>query len=91
MSNHSGGKFRVRHRLDRMISEPSGEMRRVDATVVLEGLNCTCANVMGGCPRQDFIYWREIWLKRVEVGNNQSSAGSTEDESVKHSQREVHV
>jgi hypothetical protein len=91
MSNHSGEKYRVRHRLDRMISEPSGEMRRVEATVVLEGLNCTCANVVGGCPRQDFIYWREIWLKRIEVGNNQSAEKITEVESVKHSQREVHV
>jgi hypothetical protein len=91
MSNHSGGKFRVRHRLDRMISEPSGEMRRVEATVVLDGLNCTCANVVGGCPRQDFIYWREIWLKRIEVGDRQSSEAVSEDASMKPSQREVHV
>lgn len=66
MSNHSGTAFRVRNRLDRMISEATGEMRHVEATVVLDGLNCTCANVLGGCPRQDFMYWREIWLKRVE-------------------------
>jgi hypothetical protein len=72
MSNHSGGKFRVRHRLDRMISEATGEMRQVEATVVLEGLNCTCANVVGGCPRQDFIYWREVWLKRIPVAGSSS-------------------
>ena len=65
MSNHSGTEFRVRNRLDRMISEATGEMRHVEATVVLDGLNCTCANVLGGCPRQDFMYWREIWLKRI--------------------------
>jgi hypothetical protein len=65
MSNHSGTEFRVRNRLDRMISEVTGEMRHVEATVVLDGLNCTCANVLGGCPRQDFMYWREIWLKRI--------------------------
>lgn len=65
MSDHSGTEFRVRNRLDRMISEPTGEMRHVEGTVVLDGLNCTCANVLGGCPRQDFTYWREIWLKRI--------------------------
>jgi hypothetical protein len=70
MANHSGEKFRVRQRLDRMISEATGEMRRVDATVILEGSNCTCTNVVGGCPRQDFIYWREIWLKRIQVEPN---------------------
>jgi hypothetical protein len=91
MSNHSGGTFRVRHRLDRMISEPSGEMRRVEATVVLEGLNCTCANVVGGCPRQDFIYWREIWLKRIEVRDRHRCEEVTEDETVKQSESEVSV
>lgn len=42
-----------------MISEPTGEMRHMDATVILDGLECTCSNVLGGCPRQDFTYWRE--------------------------------
>lgn len=75
MSKHSGREFRVRNRLDRMISEATGEMRQVEGTVVLEGLNCTCANVLGGCPRQDFMYWREIWLKRVE--HAEANAGLT--------------
>jgi hypothetical protein len=66
MSHHSGEQHRVRHRLERMVSEGTGEMRRVQATVVLEGLNCSCSNVLGGCPREDFMYWREIWLKRNE-------------------------
>jgi hypothetical protein len=67
MSHHSGEQHRVRHRLDRMVSEGTGEMRRLEATVVLEGLNCTCSNVLGGCPREDFMYWREIWVKRKEA------------------------
>ena len=60
----SGGKYRVRNRLDRMIMESTGEMRRMENTVILEGVNCLCENVVGGCPRQDPVYWREIWLKR---------------------------
>jgi hypothetical protein len=91
MSNHSGEKLRVRHRLDRMISEPTGEMRRVEATVVLEGLNCTCANVVGGCPRQDFIYWREIWLKRLNAAPNLSSTESLGQNLSKESPSEVSI
>ena len=66
MCKYRGGKYRVRNRLDRMISEPTGEMRQVEGTVILEGLKCLCWNTLGGCPRQDFMYWREIWLKRAE-------------------------
>ena len=97
MASHSGEKFRVRHRLDRMISEATGEMRRVDATVILEGSNCTCSNVVGGCPRQDFVYWREIWLKRIHTkqmaaADSSSSSDATEEHtSTMQSQSEVHV
>ena len=66
MGDHGNKKFRVRQRLDRMISEPTGEMRYMDATVILDGLKCTCSNVLGGCPREDFTYWREIWLQRTD-------------------------
>jgi hypothetical protein len=48
-----------------MILEPTGDMKRPEATVILENLTCFCADVVGGCPREDVIYWREIWLKRV--------------------------
>jgi hypothetical protein len=67
MSKYGGGRYRVRSRLDRMISESTGEMRRVEGTVILDGLNCQCSRVVGGCPRQDFIYWREVWLERAEA------------------------
>ena len=53
-----------------MILEPTGEMKQVHNTVILDGLNCLCWNVFGGCPRNDFMYWREIWLNRVEPGNS---------------------
>ena len=82
MSNHSGGNFRVRHRLDRMISEATGEMRHVEATVVLDGLNCTCANVVGGCPRQDFIYWREIWLDRINSVESSPGSGVSAEQAL---------
>ena len=60
-----GMRYRVRSRLDRMIAEPTGQMRSVQGTVLLDGNTCMCARVVGGCPRFEFCYWREAWLKRV--------------------------
>ena len=60
-----GRRFRVRSRLDRMIIEGTGEMVAMKNTVLLEGALCPCQQVVGGCPRLDHIYWREIWLERV--------------------------
>jgi hypothetical protein len=60
-----GKRYRVLERLDRMISESTGEMRRVEGTVFLDGTPCLCSWSVGGCPRRDFSYWRELWLKRV--------------------------
>lgn len=62
-----GRKYRVLSRLDQMISEATGKMRKVEATVILDGNQCMCARALGGCPRLEYCYWREIWLKRVDV------------------------
>jgi hypothetical protein len=80
MCRYSGGRYRVRNRLDRMISEPTGEMRRVEGTVILEGLECLCWNATGGCPRGEFMYWREVWLERCDPGGTEAerSAGARE-------------
>jgi hypothetical protein len=70
MTQYSGRVYRVRNRLDRVISEPTGEMRTLQDTVILDGLTCLCLNVFAGCPRNDYMYWRELWLKRA--ADNQS-------------------
>ena len=72
MCRYEGGTFRVRNRLDRMIIEATGQMREVQGTVILENLECHCLTAVGGCPRQDFMYWREVWLERTEVSNGTS-------------------
>jgi hypothetical protein len=62
-----GGRYQVRSRLERMISETTGEMRQVGSTVILDGLNCLCwSSHVGGCPREDFMWWREVWLDREQ-------------------------
>src|SRR5215470_1752933 len=62
-----GGSFRVRSRADNFIAEGTGEMKHFQNTVMLEGVLCDSACfAFGGCYRADLLYWREIWLKRVE-------------------------
>jgi hypothetical protein len=45
-------------------------MRQLRNTVFLEGSLCGCSCVaFGGCPRGEFAYWREIWLRRVPAAS----------------------
>ena len=60
-----GARQQVKARLDKIIVDGTGEMRHLKNTVALEGSLCGCAQIaFGGCPRNEFNYWREIWLRR---------------------------
>jgi hypothetical protein len=62
-----GRQFRVYKRLDKMIIETTGELRKVKMpTVLLEGVLCD-GSYHGGCNRSCFCFWREAWLKRTQV------------------------
>jgi hypothetical protein len=73
MTEFCGRRYRVTTRLDRGIIEGTGEMREFPNTVILDDVVCQCSMVIGGCPRKDTLWWREIWLKRVE-GDARSSS-----------------
>ena len=60
-----GQQHRVRDRFDRMISETTGKMHDIENTVTLQGSECLCYYSIGGCPRRDLLYWREIWVDRT--------------------------
>lgn len=61
-----GKQKTVERRIDKIIVDGTGEMRRLHNTVYLEGSMCGCAHVaFGGCSRCEFVYWREIWLRRA--------------------------
>lgn len=64
MLKYCGGRFRVKRRVDRMISERTKRMRRISDTVILEGVTCAGSDAWN-CPRKCYCLWREIWLKRV--------------------------
>jgi hypothetical protein len=60
-----GTEQRVARRIEKLIVDGTGEMRKLRHTVYLEGSMCGCAHVaFGGCSRCEFNYWREIWLQR---------------------------
>jgi len=59
-----GGTFRVRGRVDCAILETTGKMRKFKNTVLLENATCDGHTILGGCSRDVYHYWREIWLRR---------------------------
>jgi hypothetical protein len=64
-----GRRLRVRDRLDRIIVDGTGKMRKLRNTVGLEGSTCGCAYMgfgMNDCSRCELTYWREIWLRRLD-------------------------
>ncbi len=62
MRKACGTHRRVERRVERIIVDGTGEMRRLRDTVFLEGSRCGCVYSLGGCPRNEFSYWRETWL-----------------------------
>jgi hypothetical protein len=65
MIKFCGHKFKVYKRVNRIILEATGELRRIKSpTYLLEGVLCD-GEAHGGCDRACFCYWREDWLKRT--------------------------
>ena len=64
MAGFCGKRRRVAGRVDQLILEWSGEMRKLTDTVVLEHVVCDGLDKRG-CPRACYHLWREIWLNRV--------------------------
>jgi len=64
MLKHCGGQFKVYKKLERMLIETTGEIRRMKNTVLLDGV--LCDGWQGACDRSCFFFWREAWLRRIE-------------------------
>ena len=80
MGGLCGEQHRVECRPEKIIVDGTGEMRHLRNTVFLEGSLCGCSCVaFGGCPRGEFAYWREIWLRRAQAADQPLRA---EEESV---------
>lgn len=77
MAKYCGKRFRVLKRLDRMVNERTGEMRKIANTVLLKGSTCD-GKAHRGCQRTCYCLWREIWLKRVNGLTDYANVKSTD-------------
>lgn len=62
-------RFRVLHRVERIIDEKSGRMLRISSDcLILENVTCSGEHSYKRrfCPRAVYPYWREIWLRRLD-------------------------
>jgi hypothetical protein len=65
MANFCGKRFKVYKRVERIILEGTGELRKINSpTVLLENAICDGA-AHGGCDKSCFLFWREQWLKKL--------------------------
>ena len=72
MTTYCGGRYAVSTRVERIVNERTGEMMHFQSPcIVLAGVVCKGAYSEDRllCPRRITTYWREIWLKRAEVGS----------------------
>ena len=73
MTRCCGSDAEVRYRVDRLIDERTGIMLSLSDTVTLQNVGrsrvlseeCQCYDQLGDCPRGELMYWREIWLERL--------------------------
>lgn len=66
---YCGNVYRVKRRVQRFIDERTGKMKTLQTpAVILEGVVCKarfCGQRMF-CPREIYLWWREVWLRRVQ-------------------------
>lgn len=80
MRRFCGQHRQVDRPLEKIIVDGTGEMRKIHNTVYLKGGLCGCVYALGGCPRGEFSYWREIWLQRVPAtADSELAPGETQD------------
>ena len=69
MVPYCGKTFKVLQRVDRIINEKTGAMMKLpNPCIILDRVTCSGCLSQDRlfCPRSIYLYWREIWLERVE-------------------------
>lgn len=75
MRKFCGKQYRVFKRLETILLEATGGVRKIKNTVLLEEVICDGYDFYG-CDRSCFYYWREAWLRRVEPGKTHEAINS---------------
>lgn len=65
MRKYCGKRFRVLKRVNKLIIEGLGTLRRIENVVILDGAICT-GEFHGGCKKSCMLLWKEAWLKRTD-------------------------
>ncbi len=65
MLGYAGQRFKVYKKMERILIENTGEIRRLKNTVLLEGNMCD--GYQGACDKSCFYFWREAWLRKVDA------------------------
>jgi hypothetical protein len=79
MTPYCGGRYQVKDRVERIIDERTGQMIEIASDcLILDGVVCSgeCSTGRWFCPRGIYPYWREAWLRRVEVADPPPPTGS---------------
>jgi len=67
---YCGGEFLVLKRLEKAFNEGSWKMFKMKDTVLLDDVVCDGRGGIGcdwdGCDRHCLLWWKEIWLERVQ-------------------------
>jgi hypothetical protein len=70
---HCGGRFQVLRRLEKIIDPKTSKMLPMGGRcVILEGAVCG-GQLRRFCPRMNYTYWRDIWLKKVSFAPEQGA------------------
>jgi hypothetical protein len=61
---HSGRRYRVLKRVEKIFLEESRQNRKLKNTVLLDGVHCQGIGL--DCDRSCYLFWREAWLKKID-------------------------
>ena len=72
------GNYRVLRRVEKIINEKTGEMMKLaNPCLILDGVTCSgnYSYQRMFSRRHEYLYWREIWLERVNANNKGLHSG----------------
>lgn len=70
MLRYCGERYRVLCRVERVIDERTGKLRQMrEPAVILKDVVCN-SDYGGVCSRSNYLFWREIWLRRADPADS---------------------
>src|SRR5262249_35546605 len=84
MLPYCGKQFRVLRRVEQILDEKTGQLVRLpNPSILLNDVVCT-ARYHRFCPRGTYAFWREIWLRRVGVDQEQALTSPASEGALAH-------